>query len=383
MFIMKGKYNVARIMLPDESHLDSETRKQIQSFLNHPAFQRHPIAIMPDTHAGKGAVIGFTMELNDYVIPNVVGVDISCGMMSINLEKTIIDFKALDKFIKTEIPSGFHNNQEIVAHVSENFKRNIIRIAGYIRGVNPDKVFQALGTLGGGNHFLELGVDEQDNKWLTVHSGSRNFGLKYATYYQNKARDFLKESLSGDAYRGLEFLPIKHGGQDYLNDLKYLHEYAHLNRLTMIQKIVKFLTNKSVNKFDIIECVHNYINFEDKIIRKGAISARENERVIIPFNMRDGLIIGKGKNNKNWNYSAPHGAGRILSRSKAKESIDLDIVKNEMAERGIYTTSVNAHTIDESAQAYKDKGMILSMIKETVDVVHFVKPLYNFKAGEE
>lgn len=397
MIIMKGKYNIAKIFLP-EDQFEEMTKNQIQTFLNHPAFKGNPICIMPDTHAGIGGVIGFTFEMNNYVVPNVVGVDIGCGVSSYNLGQISIDLQKLDLFINKNIPSGFHLNnhknpqEKLKSHLKvldEDFEK-YYRLEGALEDItnkiNPKKYndfCNSIGSLGGGNHFIELGKDDNDNLWLTVHTGSRNFGLQVANYHQNKAKLLLKQFfIEDDRYKYLEFLPLNNGGNDYLNDMKWAQRYASLNREVILSRIVKGAFKEVYDRKNTVESIHNYIDYDTNMIRKGAISAKLDEKVVIPFNMEDGLIIGKGLGNKEWNYSAPHGAGRILSRTKAKEILNLDDAKKSMSEKGIYTTSLNLDTVDEVKGAYKDKDMIIEAIKDTVKITNFVKPIYNFKAGE-
>jgi RNA-splicing ligase RtcB len=362
--------------------------------VNHPALQGEPIVIMPDCHAGKGSVIGFTFKLNDYIIPNIVGVDIGCGMMSYKIGGKLLGrrLSEIDELIHKHIPAGFsvnnYSNPRKVINVlakkylnRDDFSTKIEDVNFLLKG-DLNRFLQGIGSLGGGNHFIEIGIDENEDYWLTIHTGSRNFGKRVCEFYQAWAKDLL-HSYFVDGYKDAEYIHKEDGGFDgYLAHMKVAQDYAHLNRLAILIRILGFVFESGMDSIP-FECVHNYINFDDKIIRKGAISAYKDEDVIIPFNMEDGLIIGKGKGNKDWNYSAPHGAGRILSRSKAKEVLKLDDMKKGMEDAGIYTTCLNQNTLDESKGAYKDKEMILSMIKETVDVIHFVKPIYNFKAGGE
>ena len=390
MFVMKGKYNIAKIYL-DEVDIDESTKVQVQTFLNHPALSHSNIAIMPDCHAGKGAVVGFTMTMNEYIIANLIGVDIGCSVLSYNLGKVDVDLSELDKFFNENIPSGFkvynHKNpsgwvderiRELYQY-SNHFTKNISEIA---QKINPDKedyFFNSIGSLGSGNHYCELGVDSSGNKWLTIHSGSRNFGLQIANYHQAKAvalsKRFFKEE------KDLAFLPMEYGGKEYLEDMAIAQKYASLNRRVMMQRIVNgFFKEKYEEKYT-IESVHNYIDLDKKIIRKGAISAQENELVIIPFNMRDGMMIGRGKGNKDWNYSAPHGAGRSMSRKQAKNELTMDAFTKSM--EGIYTTSAVESTLDEAPMAYKPMDLILKNIADTVEPLTFVKPLWNFKAKEQ
>ncbi len=385
MITLKGKYNSANIMIDE---LDQETISQIYSFLNHPAFAHTYIAIMPDCHAGAGAVIGFTAKMNEYVIPNVVGVDIGCGVLAYPLNVESIDFKALDNYIKKNVPSGFNirstDEKMVTGKKPKDYfgkvDQNIFDLAGHT-GQDISKVTGSIGTLGGGNHFIEVDQTDEGQYWLLIHSGSRNFGLRVANHYQGKAKELLKTMFIGaDAYKNLEYLPVGFGAEDYLEAMQIAQLYAKMNRGVMAEVILKFF-NQSAYDPNAIETVHNYINFDDKIVRKGAVSAHLGERLVIPFNMRDGVAICTGKGNSKWNESAPHGAGRILSRRKAKETLSMDEFKAEM--EGIYTTTATPDTIDESPMAYKDKEVIVEAIAETVDIDFMMKPVYNFKAGGE
>jgi len=385
MFTIKGKYNSANIMLPNGT-LDETTTKQIYGFLNNPAFGNTYIAVMPDCHFGAGACIGYTQKMNGYIIPNIVGVDLGCGVLSINLGEQKIDLKKLDNYIRENIPYGFnvnakayHDSGYSIKIKMGELKDNIKRISDKIESDGNRNVL-ALGSLGGGNHFEELGKDEKGNTWLTVHTGSRKFGLDIAGYHQNIAKKNMKEMFIGDAHRGLEFLTEKTGANDYMEDMKVAQLFADTNRMIIAKKIIVDYLKLDLTKLDKINTVHNYINFEDNIIRKGAISAHKDERLVIPFNMEDGLIIGVGKGNSKWNYSAPHGAGRVLSRTKAKKELNLKDMEDGMKRAGVYTTSLSAKTLDEAKGAYKNKALILTEICETVDVTHYVKPIYNFKS---
>ena len=390
MITYTGKYNSANVMIDE---IDEETVKQIYSFLNHPAFAETYVAIMPDCHAGAGAVIGFTARMNDYVIPNVVGVDIGCGVLAYKLGKIDIDFVKLDNFIKRHIPSGFSirsagermfNRMKPSEMLSRTLQSDVIRLSEKT-GQETSKVLGSIGTLGGGNHFIEVDVTDDGEYWLVVHSGSRNFGLRVANYYQNKAKKLLKQEFDGaSAYKGLEYLPVSDDeasmGVDYLDAMQVAQNYASVNRETMAILILEYLFKDLRGKsFEVVSSTHNYIDFVDDIIRKGAVSARRDERLIIPFNMRDGIAICRGKGNPEWNFSAPHGAGRILSRRKAKETLSLDEFTAQM--EGIYTTTATQDTIDESPMAYKDTETIIDAIRETVSIEFMMKPVYNFKAS--
>ena len=374
MYTIKGKYNSANIMLPEGQFADDVTTKQIYSFLNHPAFQDTYIVLMPDLHAGAGSCIGFTMKLNDYVIPNIVGVDIGCGVLTGKLPKnSSINLSSLDEFIRGNIPSGFNVNDKPMSDRSI-LKVPVQAISDKINS-NIARNLRAIGTLGGGNHFIELGIDSNNNQWLTVHTGSRKFGLDIANYHQKRAKKYIKDNFITGIQTGLEFM---YKDSEYFDDMNVAQLFARENRSKIMSLLTTYL---GVELSERIESVHNYIDFDTNIIRKGAISAQLNENVVIPFNMVDGLVIGKGNGNKKWNYSAPHGAGRILSRTKAKKELDLAYALKEMQDANIFTTSLNQNTLDEARGAYKDKDMILNAIEETIEVIDFIKPIYNFKAG--
>jgi len=374
MLQYQGQYGSC-VVFNDE--IEEEAVKQIYRFLNHPAFEGLTIRIMPDVHAGSGAVIGFTSNVGDKVIPNVVGVDICCGMLSYNLGKVEVNFQGLDDFITANIPSGFSRRSKLASspllkmarcqeHHLEEIKSTAINT-----GQDVGYVLSSIGTLGGGNHFIELGQDQFNDYWLTIHSGSRNFGLKIAQYHQKIAS---QTNLFGD----LSYLSGANT-ESYLRDTKAAAEFARISREVMAILI-------SVNHFKVmpkkkIECVHNYIDPVDMMVRKGAISAKKDEPVIIPWNMRDGLIIGVGKGNKEWNNSAPHGAGRKMGRSAAKKSI---LLKDfELSMKNVWSSCVNESTLDESPFVYKDHVDIEKYLGDTVEITHRVKPVYNFKASEK
>lgn len=369
MIQIKGKYNVANVMI---DNVDEATRGQIQDFVNNPSFVGSYIAIMPDCHKGAGSCIGFTMQMNERIIPDVVGVDLGCGMLSCKFAVEDFDIPAFDQYIKENIPSGFCINDKVWEGY-EFFADTAKKI-----GMDVGRANRSLGTLGGGNHFIEAGYGSDGKLWVTIHSGSRNFGLQIAKYHSAKAKELCVKW--GAETRGIPFLLVDSiEGQDYIADQLTGSGYASVNRWAMMREIKKFF---GLEHIDMIESIHNYID-ESGMIRKGATSAKSGERVIIPFNMRDGLAIGVGKGNKKYNCSAPHGAGRILSRSKAKASLDVEFFKEDMKGAGVYTTTACEATLDEAPYAYKDMEVILENIQETVDVVEMVKPVYNFKAGGE
>lgn len=390
MFEIKGSKNTAKVMLPGENALDPETRRQIETFVNHPAFEGPNIAIMPDTHAGMGAVIGFTMRMNDYVIPNVVGVDIGCGVDTYTIGE-IDDFNPakLDKFIRERIPSGFAKRRRdpfgetpvSLYATKADAKLAEEEVAEVVRGTGQDyeNVLCSIGTLGGGNHFIETGLDSMGRLRLTIHSGSRNFGLRIANFHQRRAKEAWGKKAE---VRGLEYLPAKKQGAEYLAHMGVAQRYADLNRRVMAMIIIREFFGLDFSRVERITSVHNYIDFDDRVIRKGAIRAYKGERLVIPFNMEDGILIGTGKSNREWNCSAPHGAGRVLSRRRAKEQLDLAEARESMREKGIFTTTLNKDTLDEVRQAYKDKELILRSIEPTVEVLDFIRPVYNYKAPE-
>jgi len=395
MFEIKGKYNKAIVHLENELFLDEMTTSQIYTILNCPAFEglipEDNIHIMPDCHAGIGAVIGFTFKLNKYIVPNVVGVDIGCGVLTLELSEEVnnINFNVLDNFIRNNIPSGFSVNSitqlkkikdvvEINKHLEYDILERIDFVSAKLKETDLKRNRLSLGTLGGGNHFIEIGVDSKDTLFLTVHSGSRKFGLDIATHHQSIAKTNMKNKYKGaDAFKQLEWLNKKEMNE-YLQDMRVAQRYAQFNRWIIALKILDYLHSEvSFN----IESIHNYIDFDDLIIRKGAISSRENELLVIPLNMKDGIIIGKGKGNKDWNFSAPHGAGRILSRKKAKLGLNLEEALLDMKDAGIYTTSLNENSLDEAPGAYKSTNFILGAINDTIEVIDIIKPIYNFKAS--
>ena len=388
------------------SNIEDKAREQIDLLLEQEPFKDCKIRIMPDVHAGAGCVIGFTGNLGDKVIPNIVGVDIGCGMLCVELGNIDLDLKKLDKIIHNSIPSGMNVNDEEYFDISKLLCHKELK--------NKDEWLEkSLCSLGGGNHFIEVDIDEDNNKYLVIHTGSRNLGKQVAEIYQNKAIEYCsyKEEMKQEIqdtikeykeqgrqqeiqqklieihkkYEGKTKLPkdlCYLEGQlrkDYLHDMKICQEFASKNR--------ELIATKIINKLGLylfieehFETIHNYIDFEDNIIRKGSIKANKGKKVIIPMNMRDGCIIGIGKGNDDWNQSAPHGAGRTMSRNMAKEKLSMEEYKNSM--KNIYTTSVNEETIDESPMVYKPMEEIIEYIKDTVDIVKIIKPIYNFKASE-
>ena len=367
MKVINGRYNSVKIMIDE---VEDTALEQIQFIADHPAMENSNIVIMPDCHAGAGCVIGFTQDIsgNDYVIPNLIGVDIGCGVFSMNLGNIDIDFEKLDEFIKRNIPYGFNHRKK-----THPFTNDIFPFKNPVE--SHDTIMRQVGTLGGGNHFIEIGVDSNNDKRLFVHCGSRNFGKKIAEHYQHKAKEYCAEN-SISVPKGTEFMHKSNKFyQQYMKDLEYAQYIAYMNRKLISLLIAKELTG--TDKLKHFDTVHNYI--EQNIVRKGAISAYDNQLCAIPFNMRDGVAICRGKGNKEWNFSAPHGAGRTMSRKKARKAINAQNVKREMANNNIFTTTAHL-AVDEAPQAYKEKEIILNAIAETVDIIDFVKPIYNFKA---
>lgn len=369
MEVIKGKHNVARIYA---TTCDSATRKQIATLVNHPALAGEPIAIMPDCHAGKGACIGFTMPLINYMIPNLIGVDIGCGVLATCYGRGEIDPKKIDEIIKNEIPFGFNINDK----VDDTLPLFDLDLVTKAIGMDRDKAVRGLGTLGGGNHFIEFSEDEDGNIWSIIHSGSRNFGLKVATYYHEQAIKDMQDYLVEDR-DGIGYIPRnKQLAFDYRFAMEVAQEFASMSRLKM-ERIIS--SNLGLVMKDRIESVHNFLG-EDNIARKGATSARAGKRCVIPFNSIDGTAICVGKGNKDWNYSAPHGAGRLMSRKQAKQDLNVMDMKKLFAEKHVYTTTATEKTLDESPRAYKPVGEILALLSPTVIVLRMLKPFYNFKA---
>ena len=374
MNIIKGIHGDAVVFT---SNIDAKAKQQITTYVSQADFKGSHVRIMPDVHAGAGCVIGFTAKLTDKVVPNIVGVDIGCGMEVTNLGRLAIDFKQLDQFIRTYIPHGFAVHKKTPKEWNRQLKEQVEMVSTRV-GSNFQRDLKSLGTLGGGNHFIEIAKGKDKNKYLVIHSGSRNFGLKVAEYHQKKAKHLCEKQVKNtNLPKELAYLTGQYM-QDYLSDMQVAIEFAELSRKLMSKKIIEFL---GLN-YDESECfttIHNYINLSDNIIRKGAISAHKDEKVIIPLNMRDGSLIAIGKGNKDWNFSAPHGAGRVLSRRAAKEKLSLDKFKHEM--KDVFTTSVSRKTLDENPMAYKEFSQIAKYVDDTLEIIDQIKPLYNFKAN--
>ena len=365
---LKGKYNTAKLFTDTAEH---NTVSQIEHLLNQEFVAGSKIRVMPDAHAGMGCTIGTTMTLSDKVVPNLVGVDIGCGMETVLLKEKHVELEQLDKAIHKYIPAGF-SIRKTPHHFSEDIYLYALRCAAH---VDIKRASLSIGTLGGGNHFIELGIDENNQLYLVIHTGSRNIGKQVCEYYQNLAADLLGRKGKG-ADRVLAYLEGK-PCQEYLHDMAIIQRYADINRKAIVKELEKRVKFKIQEQFT---TVHNYIDLDSMILRKGAISAKKGERVLIPMNMRDGSLICIAKGNEDWNYSAPHGAGRIMSRTVAKKSLTLTQYEKTM--KGIYSSTINKSTIDEAPQAYKPMDEIIRNMIDTVDISKTVKPLYNFKAAE-
>ncbi|MCL2771753.1 MAG: RtcB family protein [Oscillospiraceae bacterium] len=402
MYTITGKYNEA-IVFSDYETMENTAYSQIMQLCNQEFTKGAKIRIMPDVHAGAGCTIGTTMTIRDKVVPNLVGVDIGCGMEVVRLDNKRINLPELDKAINENIPCGFeirsreHKFNDLIELDELKCKRQ----------VNLDRARRSIGTLGGGNHFIEADKDSDGILYFVVHSGSRHLGTEVATYYQNEAyrrlnknskkdideliKELKRQGRDKDIQQALEESKLNeltsipkalayaedYLFDDYIHDMKIVQKFADINRKAMVEEIRKKM------KFDIIEqfmTVHNYIETETMILRKGAVSAKDGEKLLIPMNMRDGSLICIGKGNPDWNFSAPHGAGRIMSRSEAKHSLILSEFRKQMD--GIYSTTISNSTIDEAPMAYKPMEEIIKHIGGTVEIYKTITPVYNFKAAE-
>jgi RNA-splicing ligase RtcB len=374
LITIEGKYDKSIVMSDD---LEESAKAQIINYLDQEAFVGSQVVIMPDVHAGAGCVIGFSSKLIERVVPNIVGVDIGCGVKVINLGKTGFNLEKLDNFIKNNIPHGFNVNSRI-KEISPKLKEDLRKTSDRV-GSSFNRDLLSIGSLGGGNHFIEVSLDRENNRYLLIHSGSRNFGYKVANYHQNVAKDYCSKK-GGAIYKVPKSLSFLEGvlREDYLSDMQVALNMASANRDAISKEILRHL-ELDYTRLDSFTTIHNYIDVKGGFVRKGAVSAYKDERIIIPWNMRDGSIIALGLGSKEWNYSAPHGAGRILSRRAAKGSLSLKEFKSDM--QGVFTTTATNKTIDESPRAYKDYQQILEKINQTVKVTKILKPIYNFKAN--
>ena len=397
MIELRGKYAEAKVFT---DVVDQESISQVIGLLNQPYAEGSRVRMMPDIHAGAGCTVGTTMTIGDKVCPNLVGVDIGCGMETVILKDKHIELQKLDKLIRAEIPSGFDIRTKPHRYAGE-IDLEKLKCAKH---VDLNRAEKSIGTLGGGNHFIEANQDEEGRLYIVIHSGSRRLGLEIANYYQEAAfkalnsrkseidaliadlkRQGREQEIEG-VLRELKSRPVNipkplaylEGWllEDYLHDMAIAQRYADLNRRAMMDTILKGMGLKAVDRFTTI---HNYIDLDHGILRKGAVSAQAGERLLIPINMRDGSLICTGRGNEDWNCSAPHGAGRLMSRSAAKQSFTVNEFKKQM--QGIYTTSVGQATLDECPMAYKSMADIVDNIGPTADIERIIKPIYNFKAG--
>lgn len=399
MMEIKGKVNTA---LCFAKVIEDEAIEQIRRMCDYEFTAGSRIRIMPDVHAGKGCTIGTTMTVTDKAVPNIVGVDIGCGMYTVNLGRVEIDMEQMDAAAHY-IPSG----TDVWEGRQERFDLTELRCYRSLK--DAKRLERSLGTLGGGNHFIEIDQAADGTKYLVIHSGSRNLGKQVAEYYQRLAIDLNKGKEEYFAKRDALIAEYKAAGRrkeiegalkalhwnsreatipedlcfvygtwldDYLHDVEICQRFARRSRERMAEIILGRLGIEVVDAF---HTIHNYIDTDEMILRKGAIAAHEGEKVLIPINMRDGSVLAIGKGNEDWNFSAPHGAGRIMSRTAAKERLDMDEYRREMA--GVYTTSVNEATLDEAPMAYKSLNDIIDVISESVDIIEVLKPIYNFKAN--
>jgi len=407
MLEIKGKYNTVKVYTDT---LDEKSREQIQLLCDQAFTEGSTVRLMPDVHAGAGCTIGTTMTISDKIVPNLVGVDIGCGMETLVIPKDNrisrdFDPAKLDECIHKNIPSGRDVRGE-PHQLVENVPFKDIRC----RAVNLHRAKMSIGTLGGGNHFIEADRDDDENLYIVIHSGSRHLGLEIAEWYQEEAWNQLNGKRRSDI--DAEIAKLKAEGRDkeiqsrineikvqvrvdipkdlayvtgdlfddYINDMKITQLFAVMNRKAMMQVIFEELEIADVSGFENFTTIHNYIDTDSMILRKGAVSAKASEKLLIPINMRDGSLVCKGLGNQDWNFSAPHGAGRLMSRTKAFKTLSLDIFRQQMA--GIYSTTISKDTLDESPMAYKNMDDIVRNIAPTAEILSIIKPVYNFKAAE-
>lgn len=401
MIELQGKYNQAKVFT---DVVDQASIAQVIELLNQEFTQGSRIRMMPDIHAGAGCTIGTTMTITDKVVPNLVGVDIGCGMETCRIREDRLEMQKLDKLIREKIPSGFEIRKDAHRYLGQ-IDLSELCCAKHVDLLRAEK---SIGTLGGGNHFIEVDRDEDGRLYVIVHSGSRHLGLEVANYYQEEGYKVLNRTDSESIDRLIaemkaagrqkeiqrEIKRLKATTQtsiprqlayvsgelfeQYIHDMKIVQHFAMLNRQAMMDEIIKGMKLHVEEQFTTI---HNYIDTDAMILRKGAVSAKAGEQLLIPINMRDGSLICVGKGNEDWNCSAPHGAGRLMSRAQAKQSFTVSEFKKQMSD--VYTTSVNSSTLDECPMAYKGMDDIIDNIGPTAEIVSVIKPVYNFKAGED
>ena len=376
MIEISGKFNTAKVYA---NSLDDTSRNQIETLCNQSFVEGCTIRLMPDVHAGAGCTIGTTMTIGNKIVPNLVGVDIGCGMETVVIkasERQAKDFDPvrLDKIIYANIPSGM-DIRETEHELAENIPFDNIRCPE----INLPRARKSIGTLGGGNHFIEVNRDDENNLYIVIHSGSRHLGKEIAEYYQEEAWGKLKQQVITDIPKDLAYIT----GElfdDYINDMKITQHFALINRKAMMSVILQKLNIPDEVICEQFSTIHNYIDTDSMILRKGSVSAKIGEKLIIPINMRDGSLICEGLGNPDWNYSAPHGAGRLMSRTSAFKTLKMEDFKTAMD--GIYSTSVKQETLDESPMAYKSIDDIVANIEPTARILKRIKPVYNYKATE-
>ena len=402
MIEIRGQFNTA---ICYTQQLETAAAEQIKAVCDQEAFASSKIRIMPDVHAGKGCTIGTTMTIVDKIVPGMVGVDIGCGMETVRIAQRKISFSQLDDLIRSAIPSG-RQIRNIPHPLNDQIDLTALRCSAH---VDLRRAQCSIGTLGGGNHFIEVDRSDNGDLFIVVHSGSRHLGTEVATYYQHKAQQMISNSASfsladeiermkreGKAQEIQQFIEeLKQAGyataaiprdlcyvegqlfDDYIHDMKIVQHFAALNRKAMVDVILSGMKLRATEQFTTI---HNYIDTEHMILRKGSVSAQAGEKLLIPINMRDGSLVCIGKGNDEWNCSAPHGAGRLMSRKAALSSLSMEEYRSEMA--GIYTTCIDRATLDEAPMAYKSLEEIVAQIGPTAEIVERIKPVYNFKAAD-
>ena len=368
MRILEGAYTEALIFT---DNIEEYALAQIQQLCDYDVFQNCKIRVMPDVHPGKVGPIGFTSTIGDKILPNIVGIDIGCGITMARLKQSKVEFQKLDRVIRENIPAGSRIRKN-PHRFAEQLKLEELKC---FRSIQMERVKAGLGTLGSGNHFIELDKDENGNLYVVIHTGSRHLGKEVTDFYLSQGQAYLMEKKFHIPYE----LTYLEGNlmEDYLHDMQIVQEYAACNRQAILDELVKGMKWKIIE-----ECssVHNYVDKKDRILRKGAVSAHKGETVLIPINMRDGLLIGKGIGNREWNYSAPHGSGRILRRDQVKEHYTVSAYKKEM--KGIYSSCISKETLEEGPFAYRGIQEILEAVTDTVAVQQILKPIYNYKSQE-
>lgn len=401
MIEIVGKFNTAKVYTDT---VEDAAYKQILNLMNQKFAEGSNIAVMPDCHSGVGCVIGLTMTITDKVVPNLVGVDIGCSVLVQKVDKSYhFNMGQVDKICHQDIPSGMNHNTK-----KHRFAERVA-LEDIIAPVNAEKLKYSIGTCGGGNHYIEIDEDAEGNHYLVFHSGSRHLGIEVCKYYQNEAIKYhknqrrtkpevidqlkaegrqseidtvLKANMANQCPIPDEFAYLEGElMQNYLHDMKIAQDFAWWNREAMLDVMLSGLGIKKHQLLDKFCTMHNYVDLDNMILRKGSISLQKDELAIIPMNMRDGALLVRGKGNADWNFSGPHGAGRLMSRSKAKETLTMEAFKESM--KDVYTTCVGTGTIDESPMAYKPMEEIVKNIEETAEIVKTIKPIYNFKASEE